>query len=325
MRRPKDLSQTPATLDVDEPRRDVLADLLSASLLRNAIYRRIDCGAPWGIKIRERQGVRFYVVVRGSARFEVEGEPRHDLSVGDVIFLPRGTAHVVRDAASSVPEVACEGHSNDRCTAGRGVVRRIGGDGARASLLLGNFELSGAQPVLLASLPRVLASRADDPARSATMAATVQMLIAESTADGPASTFVLQRLAEILLVHSLRELAAHSAGDPRKLAAIADPAIHNSLELMHRGLAQPWTVASLAKRVGMSRSTFAERFTSLVGEPPLQYLARWRMARAGELLRANEARVNEVAAHVGYASVPSFNKAFRKWQGASPTKFRIHV
>jgi transcriptional regulator GlxA family with amidase domain len=177
--------------------------------------------------------------------------------------------------------------------------------------------------VLLASLPRVLVSCADDPSRSPTMTATLQLLVSESVTARPASTFVLQRLAEILLVHALRELAARSAGDPKKLAAIADPAIHNSLELIHRGLAQPWTVASLARSVGMSRSAFAGRFTALVGEPPLQYLARWRMARAGELLRGSTARINEIATSVGYTSVPSFNKAFRKWQGATPSEFRL--
>ena len=321
MHRPEVLSQTPRVLHVDDPRRDVLADLLGASLLHNAIYRRIDGGAPWGFRVGAREGVTFYVVARGSARFEVDGEPLRVLSVGDALFIPHGTAHTVRDAPTTLPEPACDAASRDR-HAGRGHVRRFGGTGAATSLVSGYFQFGGQRPVLLASLPRVLVSCTDDPSRSPTMSATLQLLVTESTTDGPASTFVLQRLAEILLVHALRELAARSAGDPRKLAAIADRSIHSALELIHRGLAIPWTVASLARRVGMSRSTFAERFTALVGEPPLQYLARWRMARAGELLRGSSTRISEIAASVGYASVPSFNKAFRKWQGATPSVFR---
>jgi len=320
MRRPESLSRTPRTLDVEDPRRDVLADLLGASLLRNAIYRRLDCGAPWGLRIPARGGITFYVVARGSARFEIDGEPPHALSVGDAIFIPHGTAHTIRDAPTTIPEPACDGAS--RGGAGRGHLRRFGGNGAPASLCTGYFPFSGQPPVLLASLPRVLVSCADAPARSPTMTATLQLLVAETMTAGPASTLVLQRLAEVLLVQALRELAARSAGDPRKLAAIADPAIHNALELIHRDLATPWTVASLARRAGLSRSTFAERFTTLVGEPPLQYLARWRMARAGELLRGSAARINEIATSVGYASVPSFNKAFRKWQGVTPSAFR---
>jgi AraC-like DNA-binding protein len=307
-------------LDVEDARRDVLADLLGASLLRNAIYRRLDCGAPWGFRVTARKGVTFYVVARGSARFEVDGQPVHALSVGDAIFIPHGGAHTVRDAPTTIPEAACDGAG--RGAAARGHLRRFGGIGAPASLLTGYFQFSGQPPVLLASLPRVLVSCADDASRSPTMTATLQLLVAESMLAGPASTFVLQRLADILLVHALRELVTRSGGDPRKLAAIANPAIHNSLELIHRDLAMPWTVAALAKRVGMSRSTFAERFTALVGEPPLQYLARWRMARAGELLRGSTTRVSEIAASVGYTSVPSFNKAFNKWQGVTPTAFR---
>ena len=320
-RRPKLLSQTPRTLDLEDARSDVLADLLSASLLRNAMYRRFDGGVPWGFSMTARERVTFYVVARGTARFEVAGEPTHALSVGDAIFLPHGTAHIVRDAPATPPERVCDADGAPRPSRGSHH-RRLGGDGAVTSLIGGFFAYTGQPPVLLASLPRILVSRAADPARSPTMTATLQLLIGEAMAARPASTFVLQRLAEVLLVHALRELATCSAGDPKKLAAIADPAIHNALELIHRGLAKSWTVASLGKQVGMSRSAFADRFTALVGEPPLHYLARWRMARAAELLRGAETRVNEIATSVGYTSVPSFNKAFRKWQGATPSAFR---
>lgn len=321
MPRPKQLSQTPGALEVDDPRRDVLADILGATLLRNAIYRRIDGGAPWGFCVEAFAGVRYYVVARGTARFEVEGDPPRVLSAGDAIFLPHGSAHVVRDAPTTAPEPACVGPAHHR-RAGRGHIKRFGGGGVTTSLIAGFFAASEQRPVLLASLPRVLLIAAADPARSPTIAATLQLLVAEREVAGPASTLIMQRLAEVLLVHVLRELATRSAGDPRQLAAMADPAVHNALELLHRGLAQPWTVAQLARRVGMSRSTFAERFAALVGEPPLQYLARWRMARAAELLRGSHAQIKEVAASVGYASVPSFNKAFRKWQGSSPSALR---
>ncbi len=320
MGRPEVLSQTPRGLELDDPRHDVLADILGATLLRNAIYRRIDGGAPWGFQVGAFDGVRFYVVARGHARVEVEGEAPCLLAVGDAIFIPHGTAHIVRDAPTTVPESACD--TGSRHGVHKGHTKRFGGPGVAASLIAGFFAATGLRPVLLASLPRVLVLAADDPSRPPAIAATLQLLVSESLNAGPASTLVLQRLAEVLLVHTLRELATRSAGDPRKLAAMADPAIHHALELIHRGLALPWSVAALARRVGMSRSTFAERFTALVGEPPLQYLARWRMARAAELLRGSALRINEIAAGVGYASVPSFNKAFRKWQGATPTGLR---
>ena len=96
----------------------------------------------------------------------------------------------------------------------------------------------------------------------------------------------------------------------------------NALALMHAQVAHPWTVAELAARVGLSRSGFSARFTELVGEPPLQYLARWRAARAAELLRGTSEPVSTIAERVGYESTPSFNKAFKRWQGTSPGAYR---
>jgi AraC-like DNA-binding protein len=98
--------------------------------------------------------------------------------------------------------------------------------------------------------------------------------------------------------------------------------VSKALGILHARVAEPWTVASLAAKVGLSRSGFAARFTALVGEPPLQYLARWRMARAAELLRDTNESIVEIAERVGYESVPSFGKAFKRWQGESPGAFR---
>jgi AraC-like DNA-binding protein len=91
---------------------------------------------------------------------------------------------------------------------------------------------------------------------------------------------------------------------------------------MHADLTSAWTVAELARRVGLSRSGFASRFAELVGEPPLQYLVRWRIARAAELLRDTEDGIVEIASRVGYESVPSFSRTFKRWRGQSPAAFR---
>lgn len=319
--RPKNLSKTPQLLDLEDPRGDVLADVLGASLLRNALYKRIECGAPWGMSLRARDRAVFYLVVRGGARFEVEGDPPRALSAGDALFIPHGTAHVVRDAESTRPVPVCDGPEHARAGA-RGGLPRLGGDGAVTSLVAGFFLFGGRRPALLESMPRTVLLAATDPAQNRWISATLQLLLAESAAPGLASALVLQRLADVLFVQTLRTLATHSECGRRGLAALSDPAIHKALELLHREVASPWTVAALAKSVGLSRSAFAARFTALVGEPPLQYLARWRMARASELLRDTRARISEIADGVGYGSVPSFNKAFRKWQGESPTMFR---
>jgi AraC-like DNA-binding protein len=310
---PNTLSRSPHALAIEDPRGDVLADILGTSLLRNAIYRRIECGAPWGMAVAAHDRATFYVVVRGSARVEVEGEPVCELSAGDTLFIPHGTAHIVRDAQQSKPVRVCDGAPQPR-----GVTRRLGGSGAQSTLIKGFFQFVGRKPSLLDGLPRVIPVTSTDPMQHRWTAATLQLLLAESAAPGPASVLVLQRLADVLFVQTLRALAPRHSG----LAALADPAIHEALSILHRRIAHPWTVSALAKTVGLSRSGFAARFTTLVGEPPLQYLARWRMGRAAELLRETRRRIAEIAQDVGYESVPSFNKAFRKWQGESPTTFR---
>jgi AraC-like DNA-binding protein len=277
------------------------------------MYRRIECGAPWGMDVGQHDRATFYVVVRGTARFEIDGEAVRELSAGDTLFIPHGTAHVVRDSKRTRPIRVCDGSAQTRSA-----TRQLGGTGAQTTLIKGFFQFAGRKPSLLEGMPRVIVTKATDPTQHHWTAATLQLLLAESAAPGPASVLVLQRLADVLFVQTLRALATSRDS----LAALADPAIHESLTILHGKVAHPWTVAALAKAVGLSRSAFAARFTTLVGEPPLQYLARWRMGRAAALLRETRRQVGEIAADVGYDSVPSFNKAFRKWQGDSPTAFR---
>lgn len=324
--RPKDLSRKPRALDLENPRGDVLADVLGATLLRNALYKRIECGAPWGIAVPAHERATFYLVARGTALFALERGPARALSAGEAVFIPHGAAHTLRDAPSTKAVPVCDGGCGS--PAKRAATRRLGGDGAPTSLVAGFFEFKGKRPALLAPMPDAVLLTADDPALHRWVAPTVQLIVAESASPGLGSAVVLQRLADVLFVQTLRALAAHeaNAGACKKaqqgLRALSDPPIHDALAIVHARVADPWTVASLAARVGLSRSAFAARFTELVGEPPLQYLARWRMSRAAELLRDTTDRVNEIAARVGYESVPSFNKAFRKWQGESPRAFR---
>lgn len=317
--RPKPLSERPTPLDLENPRGDVLSDVLTVALLRNAIYRRIEGRAPWGIRISERPRATFYAVARGTVWLEVEGHPPFALAAGDVAFLPHGEAHVLRDARTTVPRAVCDGPT--RHIAQSNVVRSLGGDGAAASIMAGFFELDGRTPALLAHMPDVVVMPSGDDPR---IQATVQLLLSESTQPGLASTLVLHRLADVLFVHALR-LIARDPRAPKGLPALTDPVIHQALSLMHRDTSTAWTVAALAKAVGLSRSGFAARFNELVGEPPLQYLARWRIARAAELLRDGDDSIAAIAGRVGYESLPSFSKAFKRWRGASPGVFRAAV
>ena len=315
---PRKLSRSPARLDLIDPRGDVLADVLGAVLLRNVLYKRVEGSAPWGLRIPQRERAAFYLIASGTALLEVEGERAVWLAPGDVAFVPQGTAHALRDSPQSHTHLVCAGTPR-----ADGSTRRIGGSGVRTSLITGFFDIGGAEPpTLLASLPRLVTLCSADGTTTPRIAATVELLLVESASPGPASSIVLQRLADVLIVQALRVIANRPEWQGRGLVALSDPAVHKALELMHARVIAPWTVAKLASEVGLSRSAFAARFTDLVGEPPLQYLARWRMARAAELLRESKESVNAISSRVGYESVPSFIKAFKRWQGKSPTAFR---
>ncbi|QRO00035.1 AraC family transcriptional regulator [Archangium violaceum] len=317
-RKPKKLAETPAPMELQDPRGDVIADVLGASLLRHALYRSLEAHAPWGLRIPQQPRASFYLVARGSARLEVEGERVHMLSPGEVAFVPHGTPHVIRDAEGSAVTTACDGPLTS-CL----VPRRIGGHGAATTVVAGFFEIrNGREPPILQKMPSLVVLSSTDTVSGPWISATLQLVLAESAAPRPATSVVLQRLADVLFVLALRSVGASGQCKAPGIPALTDPRIYEALNLMHAQLKEPWTVVSLAKRVNMSRSGFAARFTELVGEPPLQYLARWRVTRAAELLRDGDEKIEAVANLVGYESLPAFSRAFKRWQGESPATFR---
>jgi AraC-like DNA-binding protein len=287
-------------------------------LLHNALYKRVEARAPWGLRVSARARAVFYLVARGAALLEVENGRSLSLSAGEVAFIPHGSAHVIRDSATTTPELVCDGKP---CTDSS--PRHVGGGGPSTTIITGFFDLGdGRKPALLERMPKVLVLSPTDPTNGLWIAATVQLLMVESANPGPASAIVMQRLADVLFVQALRSIAANGDYQKSPLGALADPPIHEALRRMHAAVDTPWTVADLAAKVGLSRSGFAARFNEIVGEPPLQYLAKWRVARAAELLRNTDHPVAEIADRVGYESVPSFSKAFKRWQGTSPGIFR---
>jgi AraC-like DNA-binding protein len=225
---------------------------------------------------------------------------------------------VLRDGATTEPVLACDGPYSPSL-----VPRSIGGRGVATTIVAGFFEIGhGREPILLQGMPPLVVLSASDPTWGPWIAATVQLVLVESAAPRPASSIVLQRLADVLFVLALRSSRRGPQPAQSCVAALSDARIYEALSLMHTRIGEPWTVEMLARCVGMSRSGFAARFTELLGEPPLQYLARWRVARAAELLRDTHEKVESIAGRLGYESVPSFSRAFKRWQGTSPATYR---
>ncbi len=305
---------------------DVLTDVLESIRVRSLIVGRLECTAPWGLKMT--RGIpAFYVVTRGGCWLDVEGigSPSH-LAGGDFVVLPKGQGHVIRDSRRTKPVLAAEALkscSNHRACQPGGVFQ-FGGGGARTTLVGGFFRVDdGANNPLIRSLPSIIHVQSDQGAPVEWLEATLQFVASEMAAGRPGAETVVSRLADILFVQAVRAHLAQ-AGDRATgwLRALVDPQIGQALGLIHEQPQEPWTVERLAERVGMSRSAFAARFGQLVEEPPLTYLTRWRMSKASRLLRRGSSSIGEISGQVGYEAEAAFSKAFKRWHGMSPGVYR---
>jgi AraC-like DNA-binding protein len=309
---------------------DVVSDVLGAVRLEARVFGRFELGAPWALRVPAGAGhLSFYVLARGGAWVELDGRPdgRPDgpiaLSAGDVVLLPHGAGHELRDPGRGAREVHTLS-AGDCPRPTTSTPMRLGGSGPMTVFVAGAFRFGATGPsVLLDSLPPVLHMPAGDARMSPQLAATAQLILTESAAPGPGSSILSARLAEILLIHALRARVTTTESDHAPgLCALADPAIGAALRLIHGRPAEAWTVERLAREVALSRSAFAARFTELVGVPPLQYLTQWRMTEAAQRLREGEQSVARIAEQVGYANPVAFSKAFARVHGVGPGTYR---
>ncbi len=319
-RRPHLLAKGPNGLDV-------LADVLQTNQLKAVMFGRLELGTPWALSLPANGLFAFYVVARGGAWLEVEGAKKAAaLSSGDLMMLPHGPAHVLRDAGGSRAKALALNREACAALHAAPATKHLGGDGPATTLISGCFRFGeGASNPILASLPKAMLLRSDDPQSGPWLGATVQLLIAESNAPGPASGMVLGRLADVLLIQALRTRARSpdsACVDKGGLRALTNPSIAAALNLMHSHPEHAWTVESLASQVSVSRSGFSAKFAELVGVPPLHYLAQWRMTKAAQLLRETDDSLNSIAERVGYESDAAFNKAFKRMQGIAPGAYR---
>ncbi len=321
-RKPKNTTDRPEITDAAV---DVMGEILEAVHLRTAIFGKLDLGAPWRLRLPARDYLSFYVIARGGAWLDLEEDPRRPahgastiaLSAGDAVILPLGSAHELRDVDRS--DVPAQAFDYDACPRTVPHAAKLGGDGPVTSVIAGHFTLGSApRNALLASLPPAIHLPAGAVSASPQLAGLVPLILSETASPGAGSSIVLARLADLLFVHALRLWISTAGRSACGLRAVTDPAIGASLRLMHARPAEPWTVEQLASAVAMSRSAFAARFTELVGEPPLQYLSRWRMTLALKHLRDGDAGIADVAEAVGYANPVAFSKAFARMQGMGP-------
>jgi AraC-like DNA-binding protein len=307
----------------DSWRQPLFADLLRSIHLRSSVFFRPEFRAPWGISIAGH-GTVFHIVVRGSCWLDVHGLPQPvPLSTGDFVVVTRGDAHCLRDAPET-PTIdffdlaKCHAPDKDR-------VFRAGGKGTVTRLVCGGMQVEngGIEP-LLSVLPPLLHVKATEQGARPWLRLMVEHVREELDSGGAGAAEVTTRLADILFIQAVRAYFEENAdtADFGWLAAVRDHQIGRALLLLHNHPQQPWTIASLADRLAISRSALAAKFTRLVGEPPLHYLTRLRMHSAMERLRLHDEKMSAIASSVGYGSVAAFNKAFKQQVGLTPGEYR---
>ena len=323
---------------------DTLSDVLRSVRLRGAVFFYVSgCGewaaeAPASREVAPRlmRGVEhvieYHAVAQGSCWAAIPGGPAVRLSRGDVVMFPHGDAHVV----SSAPNV--RGDRPDLRLFSESTLDqlplRIAYNGANRpstapselegeTTIVCGFLGCDLQPFnpLIASLPRLLHLRAPDD--GGWIAQFMHHAVAESRSRNPGGEAMLARMSEMMFVDAVRRYTASLPLDSNGwLAGLRDRQVGRALALLHEQPARDWTIDELGRRIGLSRSALHERFAQLIGVPPMQYLAQWRMQAAARMLLETRATVATIALEVGYDSEAAFARAFKRLVGQPPAAWR---
>lgn len=329
---------------------DTLSDVLRAVRLRSAVYYYVSCGGNWAAEApasREiaaavmpgvEHVIEYHVVTQGECWAAVVGESPVRLRHGDIIMLPHGDPHVVSSAPGMRADPGVRGYyemkRDERPF-------RVVYNGARppdvrpdaqdagspagpdpATTLVCGFIGCDRRPFnpLLATLPRLLHLPSGGSTWSEQLA---RFAAAESGNRNPGSEALLERLSEMMFVDAVRR---HADTLPEQaggwLAGLRDRFVGRALALLHQAPAVAWNMDDLSRQVGLSRSALHERFVGIIGQPPMQYLAQWRMQIASRLLRDTQSSIASIAADVGYDSEAAFSRAFKRQAGVPPAAWR---
>lgn len=300
---------------------DPLTEMLRGLRLDGVDYVRYQMAAPWGLSFPAQPAARFHFVAGGGAWLRTPDAEWVRLEEGDGVLLPRGAAHVLASApeAGAAPLGGCRFQK----LCGDIADARGGGGGAPTLFFSGSmtFNVDRSHP-LLRMMPEVLwvhelaLNEPGVPALLTTMAAELAL-------DRVGAGSILTRLADVVAASIIRSWVERGCGDGAGwVAAARDPDIGRVLAAIHLRPTEDWSVAALAKVMRASRSAFAERFASVVGETPARYVAQVRMHQARQWLVRDRMRIATVARRLGYESEAAFSRAFKRIMGVAPSHFR---
>lgn len=292
---------------------DPLSEVITLLRPRAVFSRRISGAGRWGVRYSAFGQPSFCAVLEGSCRLTVDGHRPLTLEAGDFVLLP-ATPGFTMSGFEPVRFERLDPNVTSRVLGDVHYGTRRGHPDVR--LLGAWFAFDSPDSALLVSLlPSLVHVRG-----IGRLSVLVRLVSEEASAGKPGRELVLTRLVEVLLIEALR-LTPDDDAPPGLLRGLGDARLALALRQMHGQLARSWTVAQLARTAALSRSSFFDRFTRIVGLPPMEYLFAWRMAVAKDLLRRHDLGIDEVAARVGYGSASTFSTAFRRYVGQPPRRY----
>jgi len=336
---PNRLPDRPDAFELPVQGSDVLSDVLRTIRLSGSMLFLVDATEPWKSHAPATQAfaravlphaqhlISYHIVVGGQCWAGLAGDPMEPLAEGDALVVPQGDAYALASATDAPPSYG----DDDAVAFFRAMaagelpsVVQEGGSGAAHTSFICGFLGCDARPFnpILWALPRVMhLHRVAQPGDR--LSHLLAYAIAELRELRAGRRDVLLRLSELMFVEVVRRHLSGAATEPTGwLAALRDPLTACVLARMHAQPAHAWTLDLLSEAAGASRSTLAERFVQLVGQPPMQYLAYWRMQLAAQRLRESGEAIAQVGFAVGYESEAAFSRAFKREFGKAPAAWR---
>ena len=304
---------------------DVLSEVLANCKAERAVTARFVLGSPFAYSSTGTEGALIRMSVGGGYWIAEDGADPIKIEPLDLVMLPHGTPHSVFSAPGLVAEPIAP--LVQRHTVGEHgdapIMLNAGGSASPIELFSAHLWFSAfSRSTVIRILPTLIHVKVADLPATRTLSAMMHSLVDETLAQRPGWKLSAIRMADLLLVHILRgHLADQAAVKASWLRGLTDPHIAHAIMLIHRQPCEPWTVESLARVVGMSRSSFNDRFRDYVDDSPINYLTSHRMSIAATLLEAGNLPLARVAEQVGYASDKVLARAFTKWAGMTPRQY----
>ncbi|MFI1015485.1 AraC family transcriptional regulator [Streptomyces sp. NPDC020965] len=318
------MSVPPPAADPGPDTEDLLSELLKPLRLTGVFDSRWHVRAPWAIEgDAEESCAVLHFITQGGCWVTAEGRPPIQLHTGDLAVFPTGTAHRLSDHPDRRGGVALGAVLPEREPGTSGQITIEGNGGPQSRLLCAGLHYDeSAATGLYQALPWALVLDCSQVDREPLLRDTLRLLAATDRPVGPGDRLVTLRAFEMALVLAMRPLLRDLADNPAALPMLRHPGISKAMVIIATRFAEPWTIESLAREVGMSRSAFTAAFRELVGEAPARHLTGRRMQEAARLLTETSLPQSAVPQRVGYQSAVGFHLAFRKWYGTTPGEYR---